>query len=186
MIYDIGLDISTSVIGISLISSDKEELKKEKLNFDSIVFDKKDNFWDKTKKAQVSLQKISEKYDVDRIFIEQDFQKFRPGFSSAKTINILSKMNGIVSYIAMSIFESEPISINVNSARKVLGIKVNRKLKLSTKVQVFEEVKNRLKIDWPQRKLKSGHNKGKLVYDKCAYDMVDAWVICKAGQLLNM
>ena len=39
-------------------------------------------------------------HDIQKIFIEENLQAFRPGFSSAKTLLTLARFNGIVSYLS--------------------------------------------------------------------------------------
>ena len=117
-----------------------------------------------------------------KISIEEAFQSFSAGFSSAKTLSQLNRFNGIVSYLVYDIFSMEPLYINVNSARKNLQIKIDRKSKSSTKEQVFQWVKNNINEEfiWPEKVLKSGPNKGRVKFDESCYDMSDAFVICKA------
>ena len=46
-----------------------------------------------------NLAILDEEYCIEKIFIEENLQAFRPGFSSAKTLMTLARFNGIVSYI---------------------------------------------------------------------------------------
>ena len=180
----IGLDISTSIIGIcfmdindNLVLLDSINLKKEKCLF---------------KKAEVFKKYIEDnasKYQYNSniiVAIEESFQSFSKGFSSANTLSKLNRFNGIISYIMFSIIESVPCYINVNSARKSLQIKLNKKLEESTKEQVFKWVRddfdlNNIKIIWPEKTISRGKNKGLVKFDESCYDMSDAYVICKAA-----
>ena len=101
-------------------------------------------------------------------------------FSSAKTLSQLNRFNGIVSYLTYEVFNKIPEYINVNSARKSLGIKLDRKSSKNTKEQVFEWVKKEITFNWPEKTLKSGPNKGLVKNDESCYDMSDAYVICRA------
>ena len=58
------------------------------------------------------------------VFIEENLQSFRSGFSSAQTLSTLARFNGMVSQVCYSEFGIIPEYINVNSARKNLGIKI--------------------------------------------------------------
>jgi len=178
----IGLDISTSVIGISILDPEGELFDLRCIKFNS----NKQTFWEKTDSVKKFMLDLSDEFNVKQVFVEENLQKFRPGFSSAKTLTTLAKMNGIVSFIAHDIFNVIPFNVKVNSARKVLGIEINRKAKTyKTKQQVFDQVRDRIKYDWPQKVLRGGPNKGKTIFDNSCYDMADAWVVCKAGQLLS-
>ncbi len=80
--------------------------------------------------------------------------------------------------------------INVNTARKTVGLKIDRKSRKKTKDQVWEWVKtindaDNSKIEWPMKTLKSGPNKGKIRLCNEAYDMADAYVIGKSYFLLK-
>jgi len=179
----IGLDISTSIIGICLLSQDHNLID---LNY--IDLRKTKCIFEKSRKVKEFLCDIKEKNKFEEetiISIEESFQSFRSGFSSAKTISQLNRFNGIVSFITSEVFNIDPIYINVNSARKNLKISINKKLDISTKEQIYNWVCknfNELNIDfkWPTKVLKSGINKGNVkLLDSC-YDMADAYVICKA------
>jgi hypothetical protein len=176
----LGLDISTSIVGICLLDSDKDLVDLLSINLKKIKC-----IFSKSNAVRDEFTKIKNKYSFTEDFnisIEESFQSFRKGFSSAKTLSQLNRFNGIVSYLSADVFSVIPTYINVNSARKNLEIKINKKLEVSTKEQVFQWVKNNLKddFDWPMKTLKSGPNKGLVKFDESCYDMSDAYVICKA------
>lgn len=177
----IGLDISTSIIGICLLDSKYnlvnlhfENLKKIKCMFS------------KAKSIKSKLEELKESYNFEediKLSVEESFQSFSKGFSSAKTLSQLNRFNGIVSYIAAEVYSVVPIYINVNSARKNLSIKLDRKSNITTKEQIFSWVKlqeDTGDVVWPEKILKSGPNKGLVKFDESCYDMSDAYVICKA------
>tara|TARA_X000000368_G_C22977214_1_gene688166 strand:- start:104 stop:682 length:579 start_codon:yes stop_codon:yes gene_type:complete len=176
----LGLDISTSIVGICLLDSDKDLVDLLSINLKKIKC-----IFSKSNAVRDEFTKIKNKYSFTedfKISIEESFQSFSKGFSSAKTLSQLNRFNGIVSYLSADVFSVIPTYINVNSARKNLEIKINKKLDVSTKEQVFQWVKNSLKddFDWPMKTLKSGPNKGLVKFDESCYDMSDAYVICKA------
>ena len=176
----IGLDISTSIIGICFLDSNSDLVL-----LDNINLKKTKSMFNKSEivKNRLIEYKNSLKFTKNiKISIEEAFQSFSAGFSSAKTLSQLNRFNGIVSYLVYDVFSIEPLYINVNSARKNLQIKIDRKSKKSTKEQVFEWAKNNLnsEFNWPEKILKSGPNKGRVKFDESCYDMSDAFVICKA------
>ena len=134
------------------------------------------------------LLELTLKYEIREIFIEENLQAFRPGLSSAKTLLTLARFNGIVSYMCFDIFYIKPQYINVNSARKSAGIKIDRKSSETTKQQILKWVTSDLEEKvwtWPTKILKSGPNKGKeRILDSC-YDMADAYVIGKAAAVVQ-
>lgn len=185
MAYNLGLDISTSCTGWCLkpLSDAGDDFKTE-LGYVSLK--KIKCTYEKAEKVKEELLSLQEKYEIKGIYIEENLQAFRPGFSSAKTLNTLAKFNGVVSYIGHEIFGTLPEFINVNHARKVIGLKTKRKKKCgkSTKEQVLEWCQTQPDIsefEWPTRVITRGPRKGlEVMKDEC-YDMADAYVIASAG-----
>lgn len=186
-VVDLGLDISTSIVGVTLLDKTTGNfIKMAAFKLNRARF--KDT-WDKADHTRKALAEFvdTDKYEVKRIFVEEAAKKFSPGFSSANTIFTLASFNGIVSYQAYELFGAKPKMINVRSARKKLGIKINYKDKSKdTKTKVFEAVRS-LNPDfpWEQHVAKTGKRKGQTVYGKQNFDMADAWIICRGGQLLH-
>lgn len=181
----IGLDISTSIIGVCFLDKNSFLVDLDYINLKKIKC-----IFEKSKKTKDFFESCCKKYNFEEelyIFIEEAFQSFSSGFSSAKTLSQLNRFNGIVSYLSNQIFRSIPTYINVNSARKSLQIKLDKNCGLNTKEQIFQWVKKEIKEDiiWPEKILKSGPNKGLVKFDESCYDMSDAYVICKAGFILN-
>ena len=137
------LDVSTSVIGLVILND-----AKEIIHYDAIELDKKLNIFEKAKQAYVALQEIKNKFAIDAIVIEEPMKCFANTKSSASVIATLQKFNGIVSNSCYEIFNSIiPEYVNVNHARKVAGIqleKSSKKLKkkvLPQKEQTYIQVK---------------------------------------------
>jgi hypothetical protein len=183
----LGLDVSTSCTGWCLLSYDKSLIDVGFFDLSKIKC-----HYDKSDVMLANFENIKERFCVDKeineVFIEQDLRAFRSGLSSAHTISSLSRFNGIVSYLSNKTFNTKPIHINVNTARKTLGIKIEREkvCGISTKHQVLDWVSCDMGgFLWPQKQMKGGPNKGKIVLDKRSYDMADAYVIAKAGIEMN-
>ena len=178
----IGLDISTSIIGVSLLDSKGNLIDLQNINLKKIKC-----LFEKSNLVKEYFVKLIESYNFEDnilIFIEEAFQSFSKGFSSARTLSQLNKFNGIVSYIIYEQFKVKPAYINVNSARKVLQIKIDKKLK-NTKEQVFIWVRGQVDYEWPEKIISRGINKGVVKFEDSCYDMSDAYVISKAGIYLN-
>ena len=134
------------------------------------------------------LSNLFVKYAITNVYIEENLQSFRRGFSSAQTLCTLARFNGIISLVAYETYSTEPVHVNVNAARKLLGIKLIRKKQggAPTKEQIFEWVDSDLSRDnklfsWPTKILMSGPRKGQEILNTISYDMADAYVIAKAG-----
>lgn len=178
----IGLDISTSIVGISIF----ENKKLSKLNY--IDLSKEKCIFKKAKMFEVFFTKnIVNIKNIDYIYIEDILQSFRRGLSSANTLMKLAKFNGIVSNIVYNITSLIPEYINVNTARKTLEIKIDKKSLVDKKEQVMMWVDKDLNenYSWPTKVISRGPNKGLVKYEKFCYDMADAYVICKAGIIIN-
>jgi len=148
--------------------------------------------FDKSKKfeedfIELIVKDISDKdIIVSNIYIEDTLQSFSRGLSSARTLMQLSRFNGIVSNIVFRITKIKPVFINVNTARKSLGIKIDKNSVKDKKEQIMEWVDSDLGgYNWPTKIISRGPNKGRVKYEKFCYDIADAYVICKAGIVIN-
>ncbi len=170
----LGLDISTSCTGICILDHNKELVL-----LDNIRLDKCSDFFQKCTEVKKYLDALKTDHLIQYIFIEQDLQAFRPGLSSAATINTLARFNGAVTFMAYQTFGIRPDLINVTRARSAVGLKINHKDKTkTTKDKVFDWVSSEIDFDWPRKKTGA-------VKTSC-YDMSDSYVICRAGiNLLN-
>jgi len=180
----LGLDVSTSCTGWCILSDDR---KLVKMGF--IPLAKEKGLFSKAQKVHDALSLINIKYPVTKIFIEKNLQAFRPGLSSAATLLTLAQFNGIVSYLCHCEFSLDPEFINVNSARKSLGIKIIRKSNggKPTKHQVLDWVSSQIddtNYVWPVKILKGGPRKGQTVLEPGCYDMADAYVIARSGLMI--
>ena len=177
----LGLDVSTSSTGYCVLDYDGKLIA-----LGAIPLSKEKTVYDKAAAVKKSLSSLEEEFDIRKIFVEENLQAFRPGFSSAKTILSLAKFNGISCLLAKQVFQIEPIDVNVNVARKTVDLKINRgKQSKNTKEQVFEGVDKKTKFNWPKKILKSGPRKETEVLETSVYDMADAYVIALAGLKMN-
>ena len=122
--------------------------------------------------------------NIEAIVIEESLQAFRRNMSSAATISKLNRFNGIVSYIARSSLQVPVCMINVISARKQVGLKLDKKSDKNTKEQVLEwSMKQQTMLDfvWPTKVLKSGPDKGKTRHENFCFDIADAFVVAHWG-----
>ena len=172
----IGLDISTSCTGWCVL-----EDSGSFVDMGYIPLTKCKSTYIKARKVADELSKIHIGHDIDKVFIEENLQAFRPGLSSAKTLLTLARFNGIISYICKRDLGLDPEFINVNIARKTLGFKINRSSSFTTKEQIFEWVDSSVDFKWPTKVLKSGPRKGIEILAPGCYDMADAYVIARAG-----
>jgi len=163
----LGLDISTSITGITLLD-DNGEVKV----MNAIDTRKYKNFFQKAEAVKKVLTDLSNSYKVEEVFIEQSLQSFRSGFSSAKTLSTLSRFNGIVSWMCYSLWNLEPQYLAATSARKLCGIKVPKGQKAKPVVlQYVLDNEPTFVVEYT----KHGNPKPD------SFDRADSWVIAKAG-----
>lgn len=174
----LGLDISTSSTGWSLLASDGTLVKQA-----YIPLGKTKGTLQKVERVTNELLELREQYKIKYVFIEENLQMFRPGLSSAKVLITLARFNGMITLLTYQILGIEPEFLNVNAARKLIELKINKKDKSkTTKEKVLEWVDTDLgEYKWPMKILKSGPRKGLEIYDPGCYDIADAYVIAKAG-----
>ena len=166
----LGLDISTSITGVTVINNEGEILLCEAIDTRN-----KNHFptlFHKAQKVEDYLLDIEYKYDIKHIYIEKSLQTFRSGFSSAKTLSTLASFNGIVSWICWGIWGMEPKYLSATSARKSCGIKVPKGMK-AKKVVIEYLVAN--EADFSIEYTKHGNPKPH------EFDRADSLVIAKAG-----
>ncbi len=129
----LGLDISTSITGVSLINE-----KGEVLLCDHIDTRKAKNFFEKAELVKQYFKNHKHTQSkVKEIWVEQSLHTFRSGFSSAQTLSTLARFNGVVSWIAYKFYSLEPNYIAASSARKLSGITIKRGEKAKEKVFKF-------------------------------------------------
>ena len=83
-----GLDISSSIIGLTFLNDDGDVLLNEAWDLRKIK-----NIFKKAEYVEERIADISMKISPKNIFIEQSLQSFRSGFSSASTLSLLSRFN---------------------------------------------------------------------------------------------
>ena len=169
----LGLDISSSITGVTVLDKDGEILLCEAL--DTRNPRHFPNLFEKAAFVEKRLREIKKEYKIKKVYVEQSLQAFRPGFSSAKTILTLAKMNGIVSYVCFRIFKKEPEYIGATTARKLNEIKVAKGEKAKEIVLDFVlDNEDSFSIEYT----KHGNPK------PGSYDRADSLIIARAGYKL--
>jgi hypothetical protein len=135
-----GLDISTSCTGLTLLKHTKDfDPKQHIIHQEAIVFKTKDmTFWNKVDQFQKQIQAIYDKFgQIETFGVESPLKRFASGASSASTVCLLQRFNGIVSYITRELYKVDPIYIGVTDARKSCGIKTQqtKKAGMNAKMQ---------------------------------------------------
>ena len=167
----LGLDVSTSITGATILDKTGKIVYNEAWDLR-----KYKNFFKKIEYVESQIAKLkASNQRIEKVYIEQSLQSFRPGFSSAKTLSTLARFNGVVSWLVYGILQVEPQYLAATSARKTCGITVPRGQKGK------EVVLNYILDNVPEiGVLYTKHNN---VKPEC-YDKADSWVIARAGFVL--
>ena len=168
----LGLDISTSITGATVLDNDGKVVFNEAWDFRNKKYFP--TLFEKGFEIKELLYQLKKDYDITSVYIEQSLQSFRSGFSSAKTLSTLSRFNGIVSWLCYEAYELKPEYIAATTARKKCGIKIPKGVKAKQVVikYVVDNVPDVL-IEYT----KHGNPK-----PQC-FDKADSWVIARAGWL---
>lgn len=169
----LGLDISTSMVGWNI--RDEEKI----LETGYINLKKIDDMFCKVDKVDEELEKIFQKYQIDYVGVEAALERVSGGKTNANTMNKLVAMNFAVSYLIHGRGVSI-IRISVNTARKICGIKIPRKISQTEKKNIVIEHHKRLNPD-----LVWDLTRNETYKDYCG-DIADSLTISKATlELIN-
>lgn len=134
----LGLDVSTSKIGIAIMDSDKKIVTT-----DVIKYKPETPLEEKAKFLENKLLKLQKHYVITDVFVEEPFIAFSGGKTTAVTMSKLQRFNGMCSYTVFNVFESLPKMVNVRVARNKLGIKIPRGSKQNeTKKVIIEYIES--------------------------------------------
>jgi hypothetical protein len=176
----LGIDVSTSKIGLSIMDYDGNLIKT-----DVIKLDPKQSLEDRCIFFEGYISRINslnyinnnKSYYIKQVFIESPFIMFSGGKTTAMTMAKLQRFNGMVSYMIRKEIGSEPIMIAANKARGLVGLKVKRGD--NTKLKVIEWVKEEYPKDFIVEYTKYGNPK------PGTDDKADSVVIARAGLLID-
>ena len=133
----IGLDISTSTIGIAVMDIDFKLVTYDKIKFKSNMPLEQRCAYFKNK-----IKHLDEYYYIAEVYVEQPAMMFGRGKTTANTMSKLQRFNGMCCYAVYSELELIPTLIHANTARKKMNISVPRNV-LKKKHYIIERVKER-------------------------------------------
>lgn len=165
----LGLDVSSAMIGVALIDKKTKTLiKQSKIQLHRARI--KDEY-DKIDEIKNHLKEYSQ-YKIEEIRVEAPFKAFGRGKSSATTLAILNRFNGIVCTLAYNEFGIRPVLIQVSVARRKCKVIIN-----SSETVKQDVLKRVLDIE-PSFVLESTRQGN---YVPGTYDMADAFIIAYSG-----
>ena len=139
----LGVDISTSKIGIAVLDSNKKIVVSE-----VIKMKPENTLEEKARLFQNKLEKLRKYYFITDIFVEEPFIAFGGGKTTAQTMAKLQRFNGMCSLVVYNVFQEQHAEmVNVRTARNKLGIKIPKGVKDKDAKKVI--------IEWVQEKFES-------------------------------
>jgi len=172
----LGLDISTTMVGVALIDPDDRKLVLS----ECWDLSKIETTFEKAEYVGSMLHSLRSDHEIKSVFIETALKMFMPGKSRADTIIKLAKFNGIVSWLCFEGYGLSPIYLNVNSARSLYGLSFPRGTKgPQRKKMVIESVIDKEKNAFSYEMARGGKN-----YKRGTDDKADAIVIARAGEFI--
>ena len=132
--YILGLDISTSIVGLAVMTADYELVAYDKLKF------KKDlTLEQKAEYFKNKVQHFDSYYCISEVFVEQPAMMFGRGKTTANTMAKLQRFNGMCCYVIYDLLKIQAGMIHSNSARKKMNISIPRNV-LNKKHYIIDEV----------------------------------------------
>jgi len=185
----LGIDLSTSISGYSVIDEDGNLV----LN-DDVDTRREKNINKVADENAEFIDQIVDDFDIEYIFIEENLKSFSSGFSSASILSKLSKINGIVCWHCWSEHKMEPELIPSSTARKKAGLTMNKKKREAMKKRLIKEGKS--------KSYAKGHRTKMVVHEfvqqtepnftfertrsdnprPASYDRADSVIIARAGE----
>jgi Holliday junction resolvasome RuvABC endonuclease subunit len=164
----LGIDISTSKIGISIIDYDENLILSELIKMKS-----SDSLEVRAKIFDKKMIEIRGNYEIKHIFIEQPFMAFSGGKTTAVTMAKLQRFNGMCCYAVYDLYGFSASLIQANKARGLVELKIKRGD--NTKLKVIEWVSEKYPKDFIVEYTRHGNPK------PGTDDKADAIVIANAG-----
>ncbi len=171
----IGLDISTSVVGVAVFDSENYNLQE----LCYLKFKVGTNLFVKLNEFVEFFEKKFKNSEITNIHIEEPLKKFKGKFSNADTIQKLTQINAMISGYLYNKLKIEPVYFNVQTARSIVFPELSiPKSHPNKKHLIWEAVmKVEPKITWLYS------NKTHALKD-VNFDMCDAWVAGMAGIIM--
>ena len=137
MTYILGLDVSTSVIGMAVM-----DLDKNLIDYRSLKLSSKSDLEIRCYIFKKEMYELFEQYAFEQVYVEQPAMMFGGGKTTAQTMSKLQRFNGMCCYAVYNETFLIPELIHANTARKKMNISIPRNVK-KKKTYIVEQVKNK-------------------------------------------
>lgn len=135
--YILGLDISTSVIGLAVMDKEANLVHYQNIRYKSGIELEKKAF-----DFKEVLRDICTNYPIHHVYVEQPAMMFGGGKTTAATMSKLQRFNGMCCYAVFDEILLIPELVHVNSARKKMNISIPRIVK-NKKAYIIQEVEKK-------------------------------------------
>ena len=162
----LGLDISSTFTGYTILDEVGGIVECEAIDLRRTkgLFNKANVI----KEVLITLKR----YEITEVFVEEALMNFKFGSTSASTLSLLHRFNGVICYIVNEIFAIDPVLINATRARGIVGIAVKKGEK--AKINAFKHLTKTVPVFTFKLTPKGNPKPG-------TYDRSDSWVIATAG-----
>ena len=170
----LGLDISSSKIGIAIVDDDKSIIHLNLIKY------KKAPLEDKAVMFSDELSVLKREYNIEHIFIEEPVSIYAVGKTTAHVIATLQRFNGMCSLACRNVFGQNAELIGSRQARKLADIAVPGRTKSKeVKKIIIKEMSKRYQEMFPLEYTRHGN------YKPGTDDKADALVIALAGHKIK-
>lgn len=129
------------------------------------------SIFEKAEVLRKEIKVLKKKHRIYKVVIEKSAIRMGRGTSSAHTINLLSRFNGIVSWICYDTFGFEPVFLDPRVARKRIGLEIERGSNPKEKVVEFLRETRGFRVEYT--------TSGNVV--PMYFDQADAYVLALAA-----
>lgn len=168
----LGLDVSSTTIGIGVVEAQDKEISFVSCSY--LKPNKKGSILERLDNTRQDINKIIQQIKPDEIAIE-DIVQFMSGSSTAKTIITLTSFNRMIGLLSLDYLHRPPSMYSVLTIRH--GLKVTKKL--PKKEEMPELLATHLNIKFPYLK-----NKNKKIKIE-NYDMADGLAVALYSAFLS-
>ena len=170
----LGLDISSSKIGIAITDENKDIVHLELLKFKKMPLESKAVLFSH------ELSVLKREYNIQHVFIEQPVSIYAAGRTTAHVISTLQRFNGMCSLACRNVFGKNAELIGSRQARKLAEIAIPGRTKSKeVKKIIIEEMSKRYQERFPIEYTRHGN------YKPGTDDKADALVIALAGHKIK-
>tara|TARA_Y100000592_G_scaffold63475_1_gene98947 strand:+ start:2357 stop:3004 length:648 start_codon:yes stop_codon:yes gene_type:complete len=192
----LGLDLSTRLVGVAILSDPKTRIvtyngneieKVERELLDTYLWDIKDkkeypDVYTKVEAIAAELYQLSHQYNIKHIYVEDYVRGVQHSFKNNMNVLLaLARFNGLICWHCYEIFGIKPQLANVAKTRTTYGLSFPRGTRSAArKKMVVEKV-----IEKEGEKFQWSFNRNGVNYATGVEDRADAVVVARYGEFME-